>query len=84
MIKIYTTKNCPFSKKLKDFLYDEGISFEEIKVDENKAQAEELYKIDQTLRTPVIILGKDSNKKVLIGWNETNKAKITVNLKDIV
>lgn len=70
---IYTTKNCPYSKRLKDFLYEEGIPFEEIKADQNKENAEKLQKADPQLRTPVIEIITNVEKQKLIGWNDKTK-----------
>lgn len=72
-IKIYTAKNCPYSKQLKDFLYENEIPFNEIKADLNLKNAQELERVDKNLSTPVtkILMGKE--EKLLVGWNEETK-----------
>ncbi len=75
-VTIYTSKNCPYSKRLKDFLYEKGIPFEEIRADESKENADKLSQLDNELRTPIIQLTSKDKIEILLGWNEDNKRKI--------
>jgi glutaredoxin len=68
-ITIYTGQNCPFSKKLKDFLYSQEIQFQEIKIDKNPERALELEKITQDIATPVTVYENNGKHQILKGWN---------------
>jgi|GEM_PF-6712972 len=83
-LNIYTTKNCPFSKQLKDFLYAYGIPFDEIKADLNKENAQKLQERDPKLRTPVIEISDSSKPEILVGWNEENKKVLTSFFNQVV
>lgn len=69
-ITIFTTKFCPYSKKLIDFLYEKDIPFDEVKADMNRNNALKLSKINPNIQTPTILI---DNKRVLVGWNEKTK-----------
>ncbi len=76
-ITIYTAKHCPYSKRLRDFLYEQGIPFDEISVDKGYQQAQELQGMDKDLRTPVIVINdKGANATKYIGWNEEVKKSV--------
>lgn len=76
-ITIYTAQNCPFSKRLRNFLYEEGIPFEEIPIDKRLIQTEQFRNLDKDIKTPIINLKKDGiTKATIIGWNEIAKKSV--------
>ena len=72
---IYTGNNCPYSKRLKDFLYNIGMPFEEKIVNNNLKITNELQMLDKELRTPIMKITSEK-EEILIGWNEENKQKL--------
>ncbi len=76
-IKIYTSKNCPFSKQLKDFLYEREAPFEEIDISNDKDKIDECFRVSGSLSTPVIVV-KSLEERALIlnGWNEESQSLI--------
>lgn len=75
-IIIYTSQNCPYSKRLKDFLYKEGIPFEEINASNGVEETKKLMELDKELRTPIIRIMDNEKEEILLGWNEDNKRRI--------
>lgn len=55
MIKIYTMKNCPYCKDLKDMLNKDNINFEEvdIELDENKDEIEKVFEVSGVESVPI-------------------------------
>ena len=73
-IKIYTTKNCPFSKKMKDFLYDNELVFEEVDIGTDKDKIEECFNVSGVISTPVLVVTNSLMRTLaLSGWNEDNR-----------
>ena len=73
-IKIYTSINCPFSKRLKEFLYEKVFPFEEIDISNDKKMIEECFEISGVITTPVIVVKYSSDRSLVFnGWNQENK-----------
>lgn len=62
---IYTAPRCPHSKKLKEFLKETGVQYEEKCVLTNPETFEELAKVSGNKAIPVIVVGED----VFIGFD---------------
>ena len=62
MIKIYTTENCKYCKKLKNMLDEEKITYDEVNVDldENKTEYEKMAKITESDMVPLILIKKQA------------------------
>lgn len=80
---IYTSQNCPYSKRLKSFLYQNGIPFEEINASKSPKEAILLQQIDENLRTPIIKIPKEGKYQIFIGWNEENKERVIKDLNSV-
>jgi len=65
-IKIYTTPECPWCKKTKEFLKKNKIKFSEINVSENEKAAKEMFKKSGQMGIPVIDVGG----KIIVGFDE--------------
>jgi len=66
MIKIYTTKTCPYCKLTKEYLNEKGIEYTEIDVAEDPAAANEMVKKSGQMGVPVI----DLDGAIIVGWNK--------------
>ena len=63
---IYTAPECPHSKKLKEFLNEKGVQYEEKCVLTNPGTFEELAKISGHKAIPVVAVGED----VFVGFDK--------------
>ncbi|MFH0763841.1 MAG: glutaredoxin domain-containing protein [Candidatus Omnitrophota bacterium] len=67
-ITVYSTSTCPFCVRVKQFLKDNFIQFEDIDVSENQDKAQEMIKKSGQMGVPVIeidggiIVGFDKEK----------------------
>ncbi len=76
-IRIYTTKNCPFSRQLKSFLYEHEAPFVEVDISNDKDKIDECFNISGSLSTPVIVVNNSEERAIILnGWNEENKSLI--------
>ena len=69
-IVIYTTKICPWCDKVKEFLKEHKIEFEEIDVSKNKRAAVEMIKKSGQTGVPVIEIKKAHSVGMIIGFDE--------------
>ena len=75
MFKIYSTPVCPECKKLKNFLDEQGIAFEEINVIEDREAANFVVEKTGMRRVPVF----QADDLLIVGFNKPEIEKI---LKD--
>lgn len=68
-VKVYSTQTCPYCIRLKEYLKQKNIEFENIDVSKDKTSVEEIVKISGQMGVPVI----DIDGEVIIGFD---KAKI--------
>ena len=70
-VTIYTTPTCPFCKRLKEFLDNKGVEYENRDVLDNETNLEEMKKYSGGAMTvPVIILNKDQeDQEMQIGFD---------------
>lgn len=64
-ITIYTTKNCPYSKKLRDWLYENEIAHKEIDLSNNLDKIQQRFDLTGNLTTPVIQVGIGERRLML-------------------
>jgi glutaredoxin 3 len=74
MVKVYSTKVCPFCVSLKQFLKDHKIEFEDLDVAENAEAREEMVEKSGQMGVPVI----DIDGEIVVGFD---KVKISQLLK---
>ncbi len=74
-VKVYSVPTCPYCKKIKEFLNNEGIEFEDIDVSEEENKKEMLDKTGQ-LRVPQT----EINGNMIIGYK---MEKIKEELKNV-
>ena len=65
-IKVYSTKTCPWCHKLKEYLNEKKVKFEDIDVGEDKKAAEEMVKKSGQMGVPV----SDINGKIIVGFDK--------------
>ena len=56
-VKIYSTATCPYCIRAKQLLESQGISYQEIRVDLDKAAREEMEQLSQRRTVPQIFIG---------------------------
>ncbi len=65
-VKVYSTPTCPWCKKVKDFLKEKNVEFEDLNVVENQdARAEMIDKSGQ-MGVPVLDIGGE----IIVGFDQ--------------
>ncbi len=62
---VYSTPACPYCLKVKEFLKEHGIKFEDIDVSMDREKAKEMIEKSGQMGVPVI----DIDGKIVIGYN---------------
>ena len=65
MIKVFSTKTCPWCTKVKEYLQNKGVEFETVDVSANREAAMEMVKQTGQMGVPVTQIGE----KYIIGYN---------------
>jgi len=65
-VKVYSTKTCPWCHKVKDFLKDKGIKFDDIDVGADPKAANEMVEKSGQMGVPVT----DIDGKVIVGFDK--------------
>ncbi|MBR9705454.1 NrdH-redoxin [Candidatus Pacearchaeota archaeon] len=65
-VKVYSTPTCPWCVKIKDFLKEKKVEFEDINVAENQEAAKEMTEKSGQMGVPVI----DINGKIIVGFDQ--------------
>jgi glutaredoxin-like YruB-family protein len=71
-IKIYSTPQCIYCKRYKEFFKEEGIEYEDINVAEDHEAAHEMLEKSGQLSTPVL----DIDGTIIAGYNLEEVKKI--------
>jgi len=66
VVKVYSTPTCPWCHKVKDFLKENKIKFEDIDVSSNQKAGQEMVEKSGQMGVPVI----DVDGKIIVGFNE--------------
>ncbi len=66
IIKIYSTPTCPGCKRVKEFLKEKGVKFDDIDVASNQEAAKEMIEKSGQMGVPVI----DIDGKIIIGFDQ--------------
>lgn len=72
-VKVYSTATCPYCIRVKQFLKDNNIGFEDIDVSGNQEKAEEMISKSGQMGVPVL----DIEGEIIVGFD---KGKIAVAL----
>jgi len=65
-VKVYSTNTCPWCDRVKEFLKQHNIEFEEINVGEDQEKAKEMVEKSGQMGVPVI----EIDDEIIIGFNE--------------
>ena len=65
MIKVFTTKTCPWCTKVKEYLEEKKIPFENVDVATNREAAMEMVKKTRQMGVPVTQI----NERFIVGFN---------------
>jgi len=65
-VKVYSTPTCPFCVRVKQFLKESMVSFEDIDVSVNNEAAQEMIKMSGQMGVPVI----DIEGELIIGFDK--------------
>ncbi len=71
-VKVYSTPSCPWCVRVKEFLKQHKVKFEEIDVSENKKAAMELVMKSGQMGVPVI----EVDDKIVVGFDEAKLKKL--------
>ena len=75
-VKVYSTQTCPWCHKVKDFLKQNKIKFEDIDVGSNRKAGQEMIEKSGQMGVPVI----DIDGKIIVGFDE-EQLKKTLKIK---
>ncbi|MBN2112346.1 glutaredoxin family protein [Candidatus Woesearchaeota archaeon] len=65
-IKVYSTPTCPWCHRVKEFLSEKGVEFEDINVAENQEAAHEMVEKSGQMGVPVI----DIDGEIIVGFDK--------------
>jgi len=65
-IKVYSTPSCPWCHKLKDYLKEKGVKFEDIDVAADQTKANEMIEKSGQMGVPQI----EINGKIIVGFDQ--------------
>lgn len=65
-VRVYSTPTCPYCVRVKQFLKENNIDFEDIDVASDQTQAQEMVKISAQTAVPVL----DIEGEVIIGFDK--------------
>jgi glutaredoxin-like YruB-family protein len=66
MVKVYSTPTCPWCRRVKQFLGDNKVPFQDINVAGDKAARDDMFKKTGQLGVPVT----DIDGEIVIGFDE--------------
>ena len=65
-VKVYSTKTCPWCKKVKEFLDDKKVKYENIDVGADQKAANEMVEKSGQMGVPVI----EIDGKIIVGYDK--------------
>ena len=76
-VKVYSTPTCPWCHKVKEFLEENKIAFEDINVAEDQKEAQDMFQKSGQMGVPVT----DVEGEIIVGFDK-NKLKKALKLGD--
>ncbi|MBS3131537.1 glutathione S-transferase N-terminal domain-containing protein [Candidatus Woesearchaeota archaeon] len=64
-VKVYSTRTCPWCVKVKDFLKEKGVKYEDVDVGADRKAAEEMVEKSGQMGVPVT----DIDGTIIVGYN---------------
>lgn len=65
-IKVYSTPTCPWCSKLKDFLKEKGVEFDDIDVSADQEAAQQMIEKSGQMGVPQM----EINGKIIVGFDQ--------------
>lgn len=65
-VKVYSTPTCPWCRRVKQFLDDNGVKYKDFNVSEDSAARQEMINKCKQLAVPTICI----DGEVIVGFNE--------------
>lgn len=66
MVTVYSTPTCPWCHKVKDYLKERNIAFDDVDVSLDAARVDEMFKKSGQMGVPVI----DINGTIIVGFDQ--------------
>lgn len=79
-IRLFTTPDCPFSKKTRELLRGLDVEFKDNNILEDEKARDEMIKISGQMAVPVIEITKDNEQPVIINGYDEEKIKSALGL----
>ena len=70
-VKVYSTPTCPYCIRVKQFLNEKNVSFEDYDVSKDQAKAQEMIKKSGQMGVPVIDIGGE----IVVGFDKESIQK---------
>lgn len=64
---VYSTPQCPYCKKVKEYFEEKDVEYEDINVAENQEKQQEMIEKSDQMGVPVIVI----DGEVIIGYDKT-------------
>jgi glutaredoxin 3 len=75
IVKVYSTPTCPWCRRTKQFLDNNGIKYLDMNVADDKAAREEMINVTHQMSVPTITI----DGAIIVGFQETDlKAKLGI------
>jgi len=75
-VKIYSTPACSYCAMAKEFFDENKIEYIDINVAKDRKAAEEIVEKTNQMSVPVIIIEKDGQEKIVIGFDKEKLSNI--------
>ncbi|MEA3323094.1 MAG: glutaredoxin family protein [Patescibacteria group bacterium] len=69
-VTVYSTPTCGYCTMAKDFLQEKGVEYTEVDVSVDQQKAQEMVEKTGQMGVPVIIINKDGQEEVLVGFDQ--------------
>jgi glutaredoxin 3 len=66
VVKVYSTPTCPWCRRTKQFLDNNGIKYQDLNVADDKAAREEMINVTHQMSVPTIMI----DNEMVIGFKE--------------
>lgn len=74
-VTIYTTPQCPWCKKTKNFFQEHDVDYEEVDVAEDEEAQEMMIEKSGQRGVPVTIIEEDEDEDIIVGFDEDELAE---------
>ncbi len=73
---IYSTPTCGYCTLAKDFLQEKGVAYTEVDVSVDQQKAQEMVEKTGQMGVPVIVINKDGQEEVLVGFDQAQLSNL--------